>query len=154
MMRVTIRILGTACALLALAACGTDYGRKAALVTPDGPTLSANVGGTVMDVRIMRAPPSPYGLLNVDGREVTRVMVRFDGVQGGRAVLVRNDLVLDTRDAAVLWVPVGVTSPDGAYAAAAQPITLALGPGEYYPLEGKRLIVRRVSRDTLEYTVE
>jgi hypothetical protein len=154
MMCSSTRILGAALMLLALAACGTDYGRSVALVTPDGPTLSAGVGDTVMDVRIIRAPPSAYGLLNVGGSEAGRVLVRFDGVQGGRAVLVRNDLVLDTHDASVLWVPAGVPSPDGAYAAGAQPITLALGPGEYYPLEGRRLIVRRVTRDTLEYAVE
>ena len=148
-----VRGLAAVAILVGLTACTVNYGRQATLVTTSGDQLSANAGDTVMDVRILRGGPSALALVVHGGSEAQRVIVRFTGAQGGKAVLVRNDLVM-SGDNPLSWVPAGVTSPEANYAAAAQPITLVLGPGEYLPLEGRRLVVRRVSRDTLEYTVE
>lgn len=148
-----VRSLGAVAVLLALGACTVNYGRQSALVTNAGEALSANAGDTVMDTRILRGGFSALALVDHGGSEYGRVLVRFMGAQGGKAVLVRNDLVMNS-DGSPLWVPVGVSSPASDYAAAAQPITLLLGPGEYLPLEGRRLVIRRVSRDTLEYAVE
>ncbi len=148
-----VRNLAAVAILAGLTACTVNYGRQATLVTTAGDQLSANAGDTVMDVRILRGGPSALALVAHGGSEAQRVIVRFTGAQGGKAVLVRNDLVMSS-DNPLLWVPAGVASPESNYAAAAQPITLVLGPGEYLPLEGRRLVVRRVSRDTLEYTVE
>jgi len=148
-----VRSLGAIAVVMTLAACTLNYGRQSALVTTAGEALSANAGDTVMDVRILRGGFSALALVDHGGSEYGRVLVRFTGAQGGKAVLVRNDLVMNS-DGPPLWVPVGVSSPATDYAAAAQPITLLLGPGEYLPLEGRRLVIRRVSRDTLEYAVE
>ena len=155
-MRAGRAILGAASILVALAACDLSNVRQAAFSTPPGDALVAKAGDTVMDVRIVRPPLSAIALLDtVAGtRETARVLVRFTGTQGGKAVFVRNDLVMSDSDGPPLWVPVGVSAPVANYAAAAQPITLILGPGEYMPLEGRRLTVRRVDPNTLDYTLE
>ncbi len=155
-MRAGRAILGAVFILAALAACDWSNGRRASFSTPPGDALVARVGDAVMDVRIMRPPYSaiwPFDTVAAP-LETGRVLVRFTGVQGGKAVLVRNDLVTSDRDVPPLWVPVGVSAPVTGYAAAAQPITLVLGPGEYMPLEGRRLTVRRVAPDALDYTIE
>jgi len=152
-MRGIVRSLGAGAVLLTVAACTVNYERQAALVTTAGEALSANAGDTVMDMRILRGGPSALALVDHGGSEAARVIVRFTGAQGGKAVLMRHDLVMNS-DGPPLWVPVGVSSLATDYAAAAQPITLLLGPGEYMPLEGRRLIIRRVSRNALEYAVE
>src|SRR5262245_55292465 len=141
---------------VAVAACDHSNVREAAFSTPPGDTLVARAGDTVMDVRVMRPPLSPLWPIEnvVSQREIGRVVVRFTGAQGGRAVFVRNDIVASDNDTPPLWVPVGVSSPVNAYAAAAQPITLVLAPGEYIPLEGRRLTVRRVDPTTLDYALE
>jgi hypothetical protein len=149
----TIAILGALAVLLTATACDVNYDRQSRLESPGGPSLMANVGDTVMDTRILRPPPSAFGPWMTGTRETDRVLIRFTGVQGRRAVFVRHDLVHATPGNAE-WAPIDVPSPASDYIAAAQPLTLVLGPGEYIPMEGRRMIVRRVERDRLEYTVE
>jgi hypothetical protein len=154
-MRTGSAILGAAFILIAVAGCDFSNVREAAFSAPPGDTLVAKTGDTVMDVRVMRPPLSALWPADrvASPQEIGRVVVRFTGVQSGRAVFIRNDLVMTDKDTPPLWVPVGVSSPVSAYAAAAQPITLVLAPGEYMPLEGRRLVVRRVDPTTLDYSV-
>jgi hypothetical protein len=152
-MRGKFAILGAGAILLSATACDVNYDRQSRLDSPSGPALVANVGDTVMDTRILRPPPSALGPWMTGTSETDRVLVLFTGSQRGRAVFVRHDLV-QSEPEATLWAPVGVASPVSGYIAAAQPLTLTLAPGEYIPMEGRRMIVRRVERDRLEYTVE
>jgi hypothetical protein len=140
--------------MLGLAACDVNNGRQIALASPAGPALSAGTGDTVMDVRVVRPPLSAVGLIGYGSSELGRVVVRFTGTRDGKAVLVRQDLVKTDADVAPPWAPVGVSSADSGYAAAAQPIAIALAPGEVLPLEGRRLTVRAIAQGRLDYTVE
>ena len=152
-MRGTTAILAVA-SIFSLTACGTGDIRRAEFSTPPAPALVANAGDTVMDVRITRLPLSAIGFVG-SNKELDRVLVQFAGAQGRNAVFVRHDLVMmSSGDTPPLWAPVGVASPVAGYAAAAQPITLSLAPGEVLPLEGRILTVRRADRNTLEYTLE
>jgi hypothetical protein len=141
-------------ALLALAACA-DSVRNAEFAAPPAPTLTADVGATVMDVRVTRPSMLTVDAGGIGGaREIERVVVQFAGRQDGRAVLTRHYAVATMDGHAPIWAPVGVASPVPDYAAAAQPQSVALAPGEFLPLEGRRLIVRRVDSNSLDYTVE
>lgn len=154
-MRTGRKILAAACLLLTLAACDLSAARRPVFTAPAGEALTARAGDTVMDVRVTRPTWSAVGLLDVAGtRETARVLVRFTGMQDGKAVFQRHDLVMSRSEEPPLWIPAALPAPVADYAAAAQPITLALAPGEFMPLEGRRLTVRQVGPDTLDYTVE
>jgi hypothetical protein len=149
-------ILGMAFMVAGVAACAESDMRQPVFAAPPAPALTANVGDTVMDVRIMRPRLSAIGVAGTTGGyEIGRVRVEFAGVQNRRAVLIRHYLAqtVDT-NVAPLWTPTGVPSSDAGYVAAAQPQPVALEAGEILPLEGRKLIVRRVDPATLEYTVE
>jgi hypothetical protein len=149
-------ILGMAFVLASAAGCSQGDMRQPVFAAPPAPALTANVGDTVMDVRIMRPRLSAIGMAGtVGGYEIGRVRVEFAGVQNRRAVLIRHYLAQTVdHHVAPLWTPTGVPSSDPGYVAAAQPQAVALEPGEVLPLEGRLLIVRRVDPATLEYTVE
>lgn len=152
-MRVTRVALG-GLALMALSACAESV-RNVEFATPPAPTLTASVGTTVMDARVTRPPMFAVTTVGIGSqREIERVVVQFAGMRDKRAVLVRNYLVSNVDGHGPIWVPVGVSSPVEGYAAASQPQTVELAPGEFMPLEGRRLTVQRVDANALDYIVE
>jgi hypothetical protein len=142
-------ILGGVLGVLALAGCAPTSGPTFATPAQPDQALTANVGDTVLDARTI-LPDLLWGTT-----ETGRTIVRFTGVDGRRAVFTREHLVLTDRFDSALWTPAGVPpSPLPGYTTATQPLRLALRPGEVLPLEGRRLTVRGVSRNSLQYTVE
>ncbi|HJQ57924.1 MAG TPA: hypothetical protein VJ890_13520 [Vineibacter sp.] len=148
-MRLMTAILGAMLGALAMAGCAPTSGPTFATSADPGQTLTANVGDTVLDARTV-LPDLMWGTI-----ETGRTIVRFTRVDGRRAVFTRDHLVLSDRFDSALWTPTGVpVSPIAGYTTATQPLEIALRPGEIMPLEGRRLTVRGVSRNSLQYTLE
>lgn len=148
-MRGVAAILAIAMAGLAAAGCAPTSEPTFATPVQPGQILTANLGDTVLDARHVE-PELFLGTV-----ETGRTVVRFTAVDGRRAVFVRQHMIRSDSFEAELWTPVGVPPPPLAgYTSTTQPLTLALRVGEVMPLAGRRLTVRGVSRNSLQYSLD
>lgn len=171
-----------------LSACGGPIEQQSNLVKPAvaGRPHVAGVGDTVMDLKLTESLPNAFGKADVYGRtrDAGRVTVRLVGLDDGRAIFVRQDILIQsnettlsqgpmmvptyqnsTLNGAVGLVPVSATrsgwgityaSPvsSHSYPMQAGQFQLAAPVGGSVLIEGRRLRVLRSVADGIEYSVE
>lgn len=176
--------------LLALAmvtACSSANRQTTHLANASGGALaSAGPGDTVVDLRITRPLPNAFGRADMFGRttDAGRVIVKFVGVEKGKAVFVRQDLLINSNETTMsrtpLLIPVTSTTtatgqvgttpvtaqqtttglvyvpprPSSAQSAMTAPITYAVEAGASTIVEGRRLNVHRIDGNTIRYSVQ
>ncbi|GBD47028.1 hypothetical protein [Methylopila sp. Yamaguchi] len=147
---------------------------------------TAGPGDTVLDFRLSRPLPNAFGGADIFGRTTSagRVVVRFLGVEGGRAALERSDLMIETNATTMNQTPLVVphasrttvagmvdgrpvsgvaTSTDYAVvgprptaqiATARTPIRLMLAAGQSVPVEGRTLRILQVQANSVTYRID
>lgn len=151
-----------------------------------GAHATAGPGDTVVDLRITRPLPNAFGRADIFGRttDAGRVIVKFVGVEKGKAVFIRQDLLINSSETTMsrtpLLLPVTSTTnatgqvgrtpvtaqqtttglvyvppqPSSSHSAVTAPITYAVEAGASTIVEGRRLDVHRIDGNTIRYSVQ
>jgi len=174
-------------ALLLLSGCGAIE-QQSSLARPAiaGRPYVAGAGDTVMDLKLTQSLPNVYGKADLFGRtrDAGRVIVRFVGLEGGRAQFVRQDVVIQSNETTLTrappivpaWeistvngnvgmVPVSATRnssglgwvppvPSSSYPIEAAEIRLSAPVGGSLLVEGHRIRILQGVEDGIEYSVD
>ena len=177
----------TVALLFALAGCGAIE-QQSSLARPAvaGRPYVAGVGDTVMDIKLTQSLPNVVGKADLFGRtrDAGRVTVRFVGLEGGQALFVRQDVLIQSNETTLSQTPLVLptwqsttvngtigTVPVSATGSAVGTTVLAPTPSSSYPIqagqiriaapiggsirvEGHRIVVLRSVEGGIEYSVD
>jgi hypothetical protein len=180
-----MRGAGVVLAAAVLCSSCSSIERKTELAGATGVVQRAGPGDTVLDFKITKSLPNAFGKADILGRttDAGRVVVRYIGVRGGKAIFERQDVVVESNKTTMTETPLVVPStsttamtgtvgntpvsaqgvstsynvvgprPTTTFAYGVAPVTLTAASGEAILVEGKSLKVLSISGNNIEYLI-